>query len=120
MPPALAAAVLESLHIVAEEKHRRAHLQKLIRRFRAEAERLGLPLLPSATPIQPLLLGTSQRAVMTSEKLLQQGFYVAAIRPPTVPEGSARLRISLTTGHTPAQVDGLLQGLQQTLGALAV
>lgn len=115
MPPALAAAVLESLHIVAEEKHRRAHLQKLIQHFRSEAERLGLSLLPSTTPIQPLLLGTSQRAVMASEKLLQQGFYVAAIRPPTVPEGSARLRIALTAGHTPAQVDGLLQAL----GALA-
>jgi 8-amino-7-oxononanoate synthase len=119
MPPALAAAVLESLHIVAEEKHRRVHLQALIQRFRSEAERLGLPLLPSATPIQPLLLGTSRRALETSEKLLQQGFYVAAIRPPTVPEGSARLRITLTAGHTPAQVDGLLQALQQALGALA-
>lgn len=119
MPPALAAAVLEALHIVAEEKHRRAHLQALIQRFRSEAERMGLPLLPSATPIQPLLLGTSRRALETSEKLLQQGYYVAAIRPPTVPKGSARLRITLTAGHTPAQVDGLLQALQQALGALA-
>jgi 8-amino-7-oxononanoate synthase len=119
LPPAMAAAVLESLRIVAEEAHRRAHLQTLIRRFRSGAEQLGLPLLPSATPIQPLLLETSQRAMEASERLLRQGFFVAAIRPPTVPEGSSRLRITLTAAHTPGQVDGLLQALHRAVGTVA-
>jgi 8-amino-7-oxononanoate synthase len=104
---------------VEEEAHRRAHLQTLIRRFRSGAEQLGLPLLPSATPIQPLLLETSQRAMEASERLLRQGFFVAAIRPPTVPEGSSRLRITLTAAHTPGQVDGLLQALHRAVGTVA-
>ena len=109
-PPALAAATRAALKLVQEESWRREKLTVLIQRFRRGAEQLfGAQLLPSQTPIQPLVLGESQRALAASEALRQQGILVAAIRPPTVPAGSARLRITLTAAHTEEQVDRLLQ-----------
>ena len=86
-------------------------MQALIRRFRAGATQLGLPLLASMTPIQPLLLGETQKALTVSEKLRQRGVLAVAIRPPTVPAGTARLRITLTAGHSEVQVDQLLDAL---------
>ena len=77
-------------------------------RFRTGAAELGLPLLPLTTPIQPLVVGDAARAVAASEALLERGLLVTAIRPPTVPQGSARLRITLSARHTSAQVDRLL------------
>lgn len=110
-PPCLAAAVLESLQLVREEAWRRARLHMMIDRFRAGARDRGLPLLPSVTPIQPLLLGESRRALAASEALRRQGWFVSAIRPPTVPEGGARLRITITAAHDEQDVDGLLDAL---------
>lgn len=118
MPPAQAAAARAALALLQEEPERRAHLAALIRRFRAGAERLGLPLLPSETPIQPLLLGAPERALAVSRALLEAGFFVAAIRPPTVPAGSARLRITLSAAHSDARVDALLDALSRTLAAV--
>jgi len=114
-PPLLAAVVLESLQLVREEAWRREHLFGLIERFRAGARDRQLPLLPSATPIQPLLLGPARRAVTASEALRRQGYFVAAIRPPTVPEGNARLRITLTAAHDDKDVVGLLDALDRIL-----
>ena len=108
MPPALAEATRVSLRIAAAEDWRRERLQGLVQRFCQGAQRLGLPLLDSTTPIQPLLLGSSEQATRWSEALRREGILVTAIRPPSVPEGSARLRITLSAGHTPAQVDALL------------
>jgi 8-amino-7-oxononanoate synthase len=84
----------------------------LIARFRHGAEQLGMQLLPSATPIQPLLVGSAERALALSSALRQSGIYVGAIRPPTVPRGTARLRITLSAAHSEAHVDRLLAALE--------
>jgi 8-amino-7-oxononanoate synthase len=110
-PPALAEATRAALALVDEEAWRRETLRALVLRFRAGAAELGLPLLPSSTPIQPLLIGDAARAIAVSEALLERGLLVTAIRPPTVPQGSARLRITLSARHTPADVDRLLEAL---------
>jgi 8-amino-7-oxononanoate synthase len=120
-PPAVAEAARASLRLVQRESWRRAHLKALIERFRAGAQALGLPILPSATPIQPLLLGSSESALEVSRKLWDLGFWVAAIRPPTVPAGTARLRITLTAAHSEIQIDRLLEALAHSLcGSSAV
>jgi 8-amino-7-oxononanoate synthase len=86
-------------------------LQQLVAHFRAGARQLGLPLLASSTPIQPVLAGSAQRALAWSRQLEAQGILVTAIRPPTVPEGSARLRITLSASHTEQQLERLLDAL---------
>lgn len=111
MPPAVAAATRRSLQLVATEDWRRHHLQQLIGQFRAGVGRLGLALMPSATAIQPIVVGSDADAVAMSEALRQRGFWVSAIRPPTVAEGSARLRVTLTSSHSSEQVAGLVQAL---------
>ncbi len=112
-PPALAAATLCALRLARgdEGEARRAHLQALIAQWRHGAAQLALPLLPSVTPIQPLLLGSAARATRWSQALAAQGFYVPAIRPPTVPEGQARLRITLSAAHEAGHVERLLDAL---------
>ncbi|MEO6138945.1 MAG: 8-amino-7-oxononanoate synthase [Luteimonas sp.] len=113
LPPALAAASLAAVKLARKEHWRREKLHALIARFRAGAVQRGLSLLPSDTPIQPLLCGDVHRALALASALETRGYWVAAIRPPTVPEGSARLRITLSAGHTEADVDGLLDALMQ-------
>jgi 8-amino-7-oxononanoate synthase len=114
-PPALAAAARRALEIVQAEPERRAHLAALVRRFRDGAAQRGIDLVPSETPIQPLILGAEAVAVALSAELLRRGYWVAAIRPPTVPAGTSRLRITLSAAHTVAQVDGLLDALAAAL-----
>jgi len=109
--PALAAAMSANLRSVRSEGWRRAKLASLVARFRRGALRHGLPLQDSNTPIQPLVLGSNTRTLATARRLEQQGFWVAPIRPPTVPEGKARLRITLTAAHSEADVDALLAAL---------
>jgi len=111
LPPAVAEAVRASLRIVREEGWRRDRLRTLVARFRAGAERLGLVLLPSPTPIQPVVLGTAEAALAASQRLREQGILVPAIRPPTVPEGAARLRITFSAAHEEKHVDRLLEAL---------
>lgn len=113
MPAALAEATRASLRVVRAEYWRREKLQTLVAYFRAGASQLGLPVMSSTSPIQPLLIGDSRRAVAISEALLEQGFWVGAIRPPTVPAGKARLRITLSASHDLSQVDALLSALTQ-------
>ncbi len=115
LPPAVAHATLASLRLVQEESWRREHLQQLIARFRCGAAQLGAHLLPSATPIQPLLLGDSATALAISAALRARGIYVTAIRPPTVPAGTARLRIALSAAHSETDVDRLLTALEAVL-----
>lgn len=111
MPAALAEATRASLRIVREERWRRDKLEALMWRFREGAETIGLNLMPSRTPIQPILLGEPEKAVTWSRRLEQLGFLVTAIRPPTVPTGQARLRVTLSAAHEELQVDSLLQAL---------
>lgn len=115
MPPALAAATRVSLRIVIAEGWRREHLAALIAQFRAGAQALGLRLLDSPTPIQPVLVGDAGAALAAAARLRERGILVTAIRPPTVPPGSARLRVTLSAAHTPEQVERLLAALAVAL-----
>ena len=111
LPPAQAAAALAAVKLARRERWRRDKLHAQIAQFRRRAAQRGLDLLPSDTPIQPLICGSDARAVAMAQALEQQGIWVAAIRPPTVPEGRARLRITLSALHTPEQIDALVDAL---------
>lgn len=116
-PPALAAAAREGVAMARSGDDRRAHLKLLIARFRDGARALDLPLGVSDSPIQPLIVGDEARALAISDDLLAQGYLVGAIRPPTVAPGTSRLRITITAGHSEAQVDGLLEALAGVMAA---
>ena len=111
LPPALAAASLEALSLVREEGWRRQFLADLIQRFLRGAQQLDLPLMASDSAIQPLLVGDPERALRLSAQLRERGLLISAIRPPTVPAGTSRLRITLSAAHSEEQVDQLLQQL---------
>ncbi len=111
LPPAVAAATRTSLEIIRSEHWRRLKLAALIDRFRSGAKRQGWQLMASATPIQPVLVGGDAEVAVLGQKLFDAGIHVGAIRSPTVPRGSARLRITLTAGHTEGEVDRLLDAL---------
>ncbi|EKF76091.1 8-amino-7-oxononanoate synthase [Alcanivorax hongdengensis A-11-3] len=113
MPAAVAAATQVSLAKARRESHRREKLATLIARFRDGARQLGLTLMGSTTPIQPILVGSDEQALALSQALREQGLLVTAIRPPTVPEGQARLRVTLSAAHDTADVDALLAALSQ-------
>ena len=112
MPPALAAAALAAVQLAQAESWRRQKLTALIDRFRRGAAELGLPLSASASAIQPLLLGSADAALAAALALERQGFLVSAIRPPTVPQGHARLRITLSAAHEEDHIDQLLAALE--------
>jgi len=118
-PPALACATLKSLELLRGEGWRREHLHKLIARFRQGAAAIGLTLVDSPTPIQPILIGDSARALQLSAMLKERGLLVTAIRPPTVPAGSARLRVTLSAAHSEAQLERLLAALAECWPRLA-
>ncbi|MER2582762.1 MAG: 8-amino-7-oxononanoate synthase [Candidatus Competibacter sp.] len=109
--PLIATALLASLDLIAAGDERRAHLRRLIDRLRSGLEELPWRLLPSPTAIQPLLIGGNDAVVRLSERLFARGLWVPAIRPPTVPVGTARLRISLSAAHDETQIDALITAL---------
>ncbi|MFY0676265.1 MAG: 8-amino-7-oxononanoate synthase [Neptuniibacter sp.] len=113
MPPAVAAATLTSLKLLESENWRREKLQTLIKQFRQGCEQLGLQLMDSPTPIQPILIGESDKALEISQGLEREGIFISAIRPPTVPQGSARLRVTLSAAHDESQVEVLLSKLEK-------
>ena len=115
LPPALAAALGVSLHLAREEGWRRERVRGHIARFREGCTRAGLGLMASDTPIQPVPIGSSEHALAVAARLGERGFYVPAIRPPTVPEGGARLRITLSAAHEASQVDDLVAALAESL-----
>jgi 8-amino-7-oxononanoate synthase len=112
LPPVVAEATRASLRLIRDQPWRREYLRALIARFRRGAEELGLPLLPSETPIQPLVVGDNRSALAWSQALEAAGILVTAIRPPTVPQGSARLRVTLSAAHSEADLDRLLAALE--------
>ncbi len=120
MPPAVAAATLASLKLLQRENWRRDKLNSLIAKFRAGCEQLGLELMDSPTPIQPIMVGEADKAMAISAALEQQGIFIGAIRPPTVPAGSARLRVTLSARHTEQQVDRLLTALDSATSSLGI
>jgi 8-amino-7-oxononanoate synthase len=111
LPQPVAAASRAALALVLREGWRRERVRELTLRFRERAGAGGVPLADSATPIQPVLLGSAAAAVAAQAELAAAGFLVIAIRPPTVPAGSARLRVTLSAAHTEAQVDALVEAL---------
>ena len=111
LPQPVAAATRAALTLVIGEGWRRERVAQLTARFRARSLAAGIPLLPSATPIQPVVLGSAAAAVAAQQHLEAAGFLVIAIRPPTVPAGSARLRVTLSAAHSEAQVDALVDAL---------
>jgi 8-amino-7-oxononanoate synthase len=111
LPPAIAAATIASLKIVREETWRRDKLGLLIARFRSGAEQIGLQLAESNTPIQPVLINDDEKVMHVGQKLRAAGFLVGAIRPPTVPVGTGRLRITFSADHSEEQVDQLVAAL---------
>jgi 8-amino-7-oxononanoate synthase len=115
-PPLLAEALRASLAIIRDDAPRRAHLRALIARFRERMHALPWKLAESPTAIQPLVVGANSAAVALADALWRRGFWVPAIRPPTVPPGTARLRITLTAAHTPADVDALADALWEIAG----
>jgi 8-amino-7-oxononanoate synthase len=110
-PPAIAAATLCSLDIVEKESWRRDKLAELIDHFRRSMEKLEFELMPSETPIQPIMIGDSQTALDMSSRLFDEGIYLTAIRPPTVPIDSARLRVTLSASHEKSDIDVLVSQL---------
>lgn len=112
LPPSIACATSASLKIVREEQWRRDHLNLLIKRFRAGGQQIGLQLMASDTPIQPVLINDDLRVSEISQQLREKGVMVGAIRPPTVAKGSGRLRICLSAAHSEQQVDQLLEALE--------
>ncbi|MGQ0619822.1 MAG: 8-amino-7-oxononanoate synthase [Panacagrimonas sp.] len=123
-PPAIAAAAREALRIIDAEPERRARLHHNIRRFIVGASSIGLAIGAgiaqtddALTPIQPLIIGDEARTMAISRALFERGWWVAGIRPPTVPRGTARLRITLSAAHTDAQIDGLIEALHACMTA---
>jgi 8-amino-7-oxononanoate synthase len=117
-PPACCAAAIAALDVLAGEPERRARLDALSRQMKAGLEALGFPMQGVVAPIFPVILGEERRALEASRRLRDGGFLVKAIRPPTVPPGTSRLRVSITASHTPAQVDGFLGALKDAVAAL--
>jgi 8-amino-7-oxononanoate synthase len=111
LPPAVAAATRAALRVLQDEPWRRIRVLEHAARFRREAAGLGLRVPESSTPIQPVVLGSEAAAVAVSDALRAQGLWVPAIRPPTVPAGSSRLRITFSAAHAAADVDRLLEAL---------
>ena len=118
MPPAVAAATRTSLKLLREENWRRDHLQELVQYFRKGCEQLGLQMMESHSPIQPILVGSASNALAMSDALARQGILVTAIRPPTVPKGTSRLRITFSAAHRREHVDQLLSALERTVSPL--
>ena len=115
----MAVASLAALRLARRDDWRRTRLQELVGQFRTGAGRFGLELMPSSTPIQPVLCGDEATATAMSAALERRGFLVTAIRPPTVAEGRSRLRVTLTSLHTPQQVNALLGALAEARDRLA-
>jgi len=118
LPQALAAATRAALRVAVRDRWRRERVLSLTQRFRAAAARAGVALGASMTPIQPVICGDAGRALAASQALFERGYWVTAIRPPTVPRGTARLRITLSAAHTEAEVDGLVAAVAEVAAAL--
>jgi 8-amino-7-oxononanoate synthase len=110
-PPAVAAALLASIEVILAEPERRCRVLALARHLRARLAAAGYPVAPGDSPVVPIVLGDSARAVAVAENLQGKGFDVRAIRPPTVPAGTARLRLSVNAGLSDPAIDALVEAL---------
>ena len=112
-PPALAAALVKSVEVMRTDAERHKHLQSLIHLFKSELKLKKWQLMPSITAIQPVLVGSNQAALSLSQFLLARGILVPAIRPPTVPKDTARLRVSISAAHSVEDVRQLINALHE-------
>ena len=112
-PPAIAAAQSKAVELIEQDEQRRTHLRELIAHFRSRLRLRRWSLIESQTPIQPLVIGENDEAVQVADRLMDEGLWVPAIRPPTVPAGTARLRITFSAAHSYAHVDRLVDALQR-------
>ena len=112
MPPAIAAATSASLRLVQQDNWRREKLNGLVQQFKQGVKQMGIELMPSNTAIQPIKLGSTEKAVEISQILQEKGILATAIRPPTVPEGTARLRITISANHDEQDINTLLYALE--------
>ena len=117
MPPLIAAATHRALQLLDEDSSLLRRLHQNIAAFQIAMAEAGLPSAASSTPIQPVMLGGDELALAMANQLREAGFYVRAIRPPTVPEGTSRLRICLSAAHTADQISGLVLALKRLLPA---
>jgi 8-amino-7-oxononanoate synthase len=115
LPPAIAEATRASLQLIKEEAWRRERLQELIEHFKDQCKQVGINIFDSNTPIQPIILGSSDDALRVSKKLLDAGLLVPAIRPPTVPNNTARLRVTFSANHTKAHIAQLIIALEKAV-----
>ena len=120
LPPSCAAAALEALRVVKEEPGRRERLWENVRRWSSGLMQLGCELVSHASPIIPVRTGSNGRTMELAQALLEAGVYAPGIRPPTVPEGSARIRTSLTSLHTEGDLDAALGAFRQVCERVAV
>jgi 8-amino-7-oxononanoate synthase len=113
IPPSVCGAALGALEVLEEEPDRVEKLKKNARKIRDGLKGLGFEVPEGDTPIIPVKIGDNEKAVAMSAKLLEEGILVVAIRPPTVPKGTARLRLSVSSAHTEDQISGLLRAFQK-------
>jgi 8-amino-7-oxononanoate synthase len=114
-PPALARALMASIDMIEREEWRRQQLFSHVARFRQAAAAGAFALLPSQHAIQPVMIGEAAQALAVSARLEQSGILAPAIRPPTVPQGGARLRVSLSAAHAPGDIERLTSALVAVL-----
>ncbi len=119
LPPAIAEATRTSLQLIKTESWRRENLQELIEYFRESCKRKNITFSDSFTPIQPIIIGNSEDTLKVSEELLKSGILVPAIRPPTIPQNTARLRVSLCTLHTKEHINQLTHALERAISKLS-
>jgi len=110
-PPAIAAAQSKAVELIEQSDQRRTHLRALVARFRSRLKLRRWTLLDSETAIQPLIIGENDETLLVADQLMAERLWIPAIRPPTVPTGSARLRITFSAAHTDAHVDRLVDAL---------
>jgi len=115
LPPSACGAALAALDVLRAEPERRHRLRQLSVRMKDGLEWLGFSMAGVVAPIFPVVLGEEEKALEASRRMRESGFFVRAIRPPTVPKGTSRLRVSLTAAHTAEQVDGFLSALREVL-----
>ena len=118
LPPAVAAASRAALAAMRQQDWRRSRVLEAVQRFRSAATARGITLMPSTTPIQPVPVPGAARCAAASDALRARGYWVAAIRSPTVPAGTERLRVTLTAAHRDEDIDGLADALAAVLREL--
>jgi 8-amino-7-oxononanoate synthase len=118
LPPGACGAAMAALDVIAEEPARRERLHRLARRMREDLAAMGFDMSRVVAPIFPVVLGDEATALEASRRLRARGYFVRAIRPPTVPPGTSRLRVSITAAHEEEQVDGFLEALAEVLAEL--